>query len=85
MICPACGYDSGNGRPPLTKRQHQVIQHLRDYQAEFGYMPTLAEIARDLELSAPSTVFEHIRYLEKKGYVIRTARKFSERNIQLVG
>lgn len=53
MICPACGYDSGNGRPPLTKRQHQVIQHLRDYQAEFGYMPTLAEIARDLELSAP--------------------------------
>jgi len=84
LTCPNCGHEFADHRPILTKRQHQVLQYLRQYRTDFGYMPTLAEMAADLGLSAQSGVFEHLSFLEAKGYLRRTG-PHGRRAIQLIG
>ncbi len=54
----------------LTPRQHDIVEFLRDYVAEYDYAPTMQEIADHLGVSRP-TVFEHIEALEAKGALTR--------------
>jgi repressor LexA len=55
----------------LTKRQKQVLDFVRQFVSTHGYAPSLAEIASQLGLASPATVYEHMRGLEKKGYLQR--------------
>ena len=54
---------------PITKRQKDVLDFLESFRKKSGYAPTLEEIGKKLKLSAVSTVHQHIKALEEKGYI----------------
>jgi len=56
----------------LTRRQHEIVEFIRDYVADSGYAPTMQEIADHFGVSRP-TVFEHIEALQAKGALHREA------------
>ena len=55
----------------LYKRQKQILNFIVSNIKEYGYAPTLTEIADLLGLSSLSTVHEHLSVLEKKGLIRR--------------
>ncbi len=55
----------------LYKRQKELVDYLNQYIQQFGYAPTLTEIAEALNLSSLATVHEHLTALEKKGVIRR--------------
>lgn len=55
----------------LTKRQREILEFIRSFQAEKGYAPSLEEIAARFRLSAVSTVHEHIANMSRKGILRR--------------
>lgn len=57
---------------PITKRQKQVFDFIKKYIDRYGYSPTLNEIKKALNLSAVSTVHQHIEVLINKGYINRS-------------
>ena len=63
-----------------TRRQHDVVEFIRDYVAQNAYAPTMQEIADHLGVSRP-TVFEHIEALEARGALSRQALR--SRGIEL--
>jgi repressor LexA len=67
---------------PLTRRQKQIIDYLRDYIERNGYAPSFEEIAEQFSFSSLATVHEHLTNLERKGYIQRTYNE--SRAIQLV-
>ena len=54
---------------PLTKKQKQVLDFVKDYIAEYGTSPTIEEVRRELKLKAVSTIHEHLNTLKEKGYL----------------
>lgn len=59
------------GQVFLTKRQSQLLDHLRHCIAVQGYAPSLEEIAAHFELSSVGTVHKHLKALEDKGFIRR--------------
>lgn len=59
---------------PLTARQEQVLALVRAYYAEHGYGPTLRELRQKLAIASTNAVVEHLRALERKGYLNRGPR-----------
>jgi repressor LexA len=55
----------------LTKRQREILEFIRSFQAARGYAPSLEEIAARFKLSAVSTVHEHLANLARKGLLRR--------------
>ncbi|MAF65075.1 MAG: repressor LexA [Planctomycetes bacterium] len=68
--------------PPLTRRQHDILEFLRAYTAEQGISPTLEEIAAAFGVNKV-TIFGHIGELERKGVIERAARGVS-RGLRIV-
>ncbi len=56
----------------LYRRQKEILEYIRQYIADNGYAPTLAEIAKGLGIKSLATVHEHLQTLVKKGVI----RKF---------
>jgi repressor LexA len=54
---------------PLTSRQAEILQLIRDYQAQTGMPPTRAEIARLLGFKSANAAEEHLKALAKKGFI----------------
>lgn len=54
---------------PITKRQKEVLYFIKGFIRDKGYSPTLEEIRKKLQLSAVSTVHQHIDALIDKGYI----------------
>lgn len=54
---------------PITKRQKQVFDFIKNFIDDKDYSPTLTEIKKKLRLSAVSTVHQHINALIEKGYI----------------
>lgn len=52
----------------ITERQQEVLDFIRGYSGEHGYPPTLRDIGRHFGFS-PKAAFDHLRALEKKGFV----------------
>jgi repressor LexA len=69
-------------RPPLTRRQRDILAFFQTYLEEHGISPTLEEIARHFDLNRV-TVFGHVAELERKGILRRAAPGIS-RGLQLV-
>jgi repressor LexA len=59
---------------PLTKRQAQVLEVVRERIAADGRPPTLREIARRIRIASTHGVRRHLAALERKGYVERQGR-----------
>ena len=56
---------------PLTKKQKQVLDFVKDYISENGISPTIEEIRKKLKLRAVSTIHEHLNTLKTKGYLLK--------------
>ncbi|MDZ4852505.1 MAG: transcriptional repressor LexA [Pirellulaceae bacterium] len=59
----------------LTDRQQNVYEFIRDKIVNRGYGPTVREIGEQMDIRSPNGVMCHLRALEKKGMIKRTANK----------
>ena len=67
---------------PLSPRQKNVLNFLREFLENHGYAPTLREIAAHLHISGAVAVVRHLEALEKKGWIKRQPGAF--RSISLI-
>ena len=58
----------------LTARQRQTYDFIRSFIGEYGYSPTLQEIAGALEITGNLGVLRHLEALERQGLLRRTPR-----------
>ena len=54
---------------PLTKRQAEILQLIKDNINDTGMPPTRAEIARELGFRSANAAEEHLKALAKKGFI----------------
>ncbi len=66
---------------PLTQRQKKIFDFIRRQIDKRGFGPTVREIADQFDIGSPNGVMGHLRALENKGYIKRTALK--SRSIEL--
>lgn len=69
--------------PPLTKKQAEILAHIRGHIEEHGYAPSYREIAEAFGLSSPATVHQHVKSLAEKG-MIAVGDEGEARSIELV-
>lgn len=67
---------------PLTRRQRDILEFLRDYVDRQGISPTLEEIAAHFGVNKV-TVFGHVAEMERKGILKRRAKGIS-RGLEIV-
>ena len=60
---------------PLTPRQNKIFRFIRQQIDKRGYGPTVREIADKFDIVSPNGVMCHLRALQNKGYIVRTAKK----------
>lgn len=58
-----------SSQQPLTKKQSETLKFIVDFYHEHGYAPSYREIALNLGITSTATVYEHVKNLEKKGYL----------------
>lgn len=56
---------------PLTPRQREVLDWIRGYIAANSYPPTIREIGRQFGIRSTNAVTDHLRLIEKKGFITR--------------
>jgi repressor LexA len=59
----------------LTQRQQEIVEYLRESQRTKGYMPSTREIQRDFGFASQTAAMSHLRALERKGVIQRSANK----------
>src|SRR5688572_29070557 len=59
----------------LTKRQQQTLEYIRQSIEQRGYPPTLREIGEYMGIRSTNGVNDHLRALERKGYLRREDMK----------
>lgn len=57
--------------PTITKRQHEILDFIRDKIENRGFPPSIREIGEAFEIASPNGVMCHLKALEKKGYIER--------------
>jgi repressor LexA len=62
-------------RDQLTDRQKEILAFINRSIGERGYPPTLREIGRQFGIKSTNGVNDHLRALEKKGYLQREDMK----------
>ena len=66
----------------ISDRQKKILSYITDHITDYGYPPTIREIASATGLSSSATVHAHLSKLEKTGYIKR--EKGSPRTIELM-
>ncbi|HAN30012.1 MAG TPA: repressor LexA [Myxococcales bacterium] len=66
----------------LTARQRNILDYLVEHVNEHGYPPSMREIGQFFGIRSTNGVSDHLRALERKGYISRSAQK--GRGIQLL-
>jgi repressor LexA len=59
----------------LTDRQEMVLKYIESSIAQRGYPPTLREIGNYMGIRSTNGVNDHLRALERKGYLLREDMK----------
>jgi repressor LexA len=59
----------------LTERQQKVLDYIQNAINENGYPPTLREIGNFMSIRSTNGVNDHLRALERKGYLTRVDMK----------
>lgn len=54
---------------PITDRQREVFEFVRDFRDEKGYCCTVREIMHAFGMASPQGVMCHLHPLRRKGYV----------------
>jgi repressor LexA len=65
----------------LTPRQREILDFVKEFILESGYPPSVREIGRHFRIY-PRAVFDHLKALEKKGYLRR--RHTTSRGIEIL-
>ena len=55
----------------LTDRQEEILEYIQRYIEEQGYPPTIREIGTAFGIRSTNGVNDHLKALERKGYVAR--------------
>ena len=53
----------------LTKRQEEILNLIKTHITDFGFPPTRADIAKTLGFKSPNAAEQHLRAIEKKGFI----------------
>jgi repressor LexA len=61
--------------PPLTERQQNVYDLIRELMIKRGYGPTVREIGEHFGIKSPNGVMCHLKALERKGLLRRSPNK----------
>ncbi len=67
----------------LTSRQQQLLTFIGEHLAEVGYPPTIREMADHMGIRSTNGVSDHLKALERKGYIARE-RNAKSRALSLV-
>ena len=67
---------------PITRRQKEILDYLKNFLDQQGYSPTLEEIAHHFSLASLNGVYKHLKALEERGFIRRLTNQ--ARSIQLV-
>lgn len=65
----------------LTPQQKTIYTYIKKFILEKNYSPTLEEIRSFIGVKAINTIVDHLKAIERKGYIIR--RKHAKRNIEI--
>lgn len=65
------GFGMSTVGPPLTERQHRVLDFIAQYAKDHGFPPTYQELRLHMGYSSLNAVSEVLRALERKGYIRR--------------
>ena len=60
---------------PITKKQEEILNYIKDEILERGFPPAVREICQAVGLKSTSSVHSHLESLEKKGYIRRDPTK----------
>ena len=63
---------------PLTARQKQLYEFVQKSIRENGYAPSIHEIGRRFKIASTNGVSDHLKALEKKGYIRRAGKRAIE-------
>ena len=53
----------------LTKRQEEILNLIKTHILDYGFPPTRADIAKALGFKSPNAAEQHLRAIEKKGFI----------------
>jgi repressor LexA len=53
----------------LTTRQEEILNLIKTHISDFGFPPTRADIAKTLGFRSPNAAEQHLRAIEKKGFI----------------
>ncbi len=67
----------------LTEKQKRIYQFIKEYIDTCNIAPSYEEIKNHFGFKSISTVFDHIKTLEKKGYITRGGMN-QKRSLQLI-
>jgi repressor LexA len=67
---------------PLTERQRDILNFIKEFQSQRGITPTHREICDHFGFSSYGTVYKHLSLLEKKGLIRRDWNQ--KRGVELV-
>lgn len=60
---------------PLTARQQEVLDFISVHITQWGYPPTIREIGDGLQIRSTNGVNDHLKALERKGWITRDSDK----------
>ena len=61
--------------PPLTVRQKRIYDFLAGTIQDNGYAPSIPEIGKRFKIASTRGVFDHLKALERKGYIKRIGKR----------
>ena len=59
----------------LTRKQQQIYDYIISFTQEYGYPPSVREIAQAVDLKSPSTVHFHLKGLREAGLISQAEGK----------
>lgn len=81
-MCAAVLWRPASKGRPLTSKQKAVLAYITESVEEYGRPPTLREIGEEIGVPSTNGVNDHLRALERKGYIERD--EMVSRGIRLV-
>lgn len=65
----------------LTKRREEILNFILAFKKKYGHIPTVREIGSHFGIKSTNGVYEHLKALEREGYIEITPNK--ARNIKV--
>lgn len=65
-----------------TKKQHELLEYLRDFIKQHGYSPSYREIMKGCGYTSVATVALHVNNLITRGHVVKRSK--SARSLEVV-